>query len=89
MWDAPIVKQHRRLADISENDHLQKARRNAVATPESGAWLSALSAAALGTLMDDEVFRICIGLRIGSKQCAKHVAKRGKKVDEYAYHGLS
>lgn len=90
MWSAPIIKQHRRLADsISEDEHLQKARRNAVATPESGAWLSALPAAVLGTLVDDEVFRVCIGLRIGSKLCAKDVANCGKNVDEYAYHGLS
>ncbi|XP_074026320.1 uncharacterized protein [Leptinotarsa decemlineata] len=56
---------------------------------ESGAWLNALPVASLGTLLDDESFRIAVGLRMGSSICVSHTCVCGSIVDEKGTHGLS
>ncbi|KAG1655019.1 hypothetical protein GQR58_024744 [Nymphon striatum] len=47
-------------------DQLDKARLLAAASPKSGSWLEVLPVPNLGTRLDDEAFRIGIGLRIGA-----------------------
>ncbi|CAH2088946.1 unnamed protein product [Euphydryas editha] len=43
----------------------------------------------LGKLLDNESFRICIGLRLGARLCFEHRCLCGKEVDSFGLHGLS
>lgn len=60
----------------------------AICEPESGAWLPALPSKAIGTLLDNNVFRICVGLRLRTDICKPHVCACGALVDEKGRHGL-
>ncbi|KAF2880850.1 hypothetical protein ILUMI_25319 [Ignelater luminosus] len=42
------------------------ARLKALQYPESGAWLQAIPSSDIGTLMDNNSFRVCVVLQIGS-----------------------
>ncbi|CAG9816014.1 unnamed protein product [Phaedon cochleariae] len=67
----------------------EKDRLNAVSVKESGAWLNALPVAALRTPLDDDSFRVAIGLRLGLDICTPHEYICGSGVDEKETHGLS
>jgi len=88
-WDRPLLDLVARSLHESAKFNQTKARLLAVSSTESGAWLNALPVASLGTLLDNESFRIAVGLRLGSPICAKHFCKCGSTVDEQGLHGLS
>jgi hypothetical protein len=66
----------------------EKARRLAICEPESGAWIHALPSRSIGTLLDNNVFRICVGLRLGTDVCKPHNCACGVLVDKKGRHGL-
>ena len=62
----------------------------ATSSKESGAWLNALPISSLGLKMDNDTFRIAVGLRLGSSLCRTHTCCHcGAEVDSLATHGLS
>ncbi|XP_074039515.1 uncharacterized protein [Leptinotarsa decemlineata] len=89
-WDKPLLDQATSIllktaSDTSKN----KARLLAVTVQESGAWLNAVPVASLGTLLDDDSFRLAIGFRLGTPLCVQPICKCGAFVDESGTHGLS
>lgn len=85
-WDAFMVK--RSLYSLHFARDEDKARFLAIQRTESGAWLHALPSALIGTLLDNNVFRIIMGLRLGLDICSPHVCKCGSQVDKKGPHGL-
>ena len=55
----------------------------------SGAWMNCLPSTAIGTLPDNESFRIAISQRLGLPVCAPHKFRCGAIVDRYGLHSLS
>ncbi|CAH1116451.1 unnamed protein product [Phaedon cochleariae] len=89
-WDLPLIDlSSKHLLDSAKNSPFEEARLKAVSTKESGAWLNALPVAFLGTLLDDESFRISVGLRLGCSICTTHKCRCGSTVNEKGVHGLS
>ncbi|GAV09288.1 hypothetical protein RvY_18857 [Ramazzottius varieornatus] len=87
-WDIPIVDQHyQTLLDASSQ--AERARLVAVSAKDSGAWLNALPISVLGNLLDDNSFRISVGLLLGARLRDPHVCRCKKLVDELGRHGLS
>lgn len=90
VWDNIITKRHWAKVDqCADKDNMHTARRLAVATPESAAWLSASPTSVLGTPFDDDVFRMSVGLRLGSKPSSFYIGKCGTQVDEYGSYALT
>lgn len=88
-WDRPLLDLVARNLLESASTIQNKARLLAVSSCESGAWLNAHPVSSLGTLLDNEAFRIAVGLRLGTPICAKHFCKCGFAVDELGLHALS
>jgi Reverse transcriptase (RNA-dependent DNA polymerase) len=89
-WNIPITKNNvEGLCQKIENNNLQKTRFLAVSNKESGLWLNVLPSKNLGTLLDDNTFKIAINLRLGGSFLNEFQCKCGKIVDKYGYHGLS
>lgn len=87
-WDIPLVSLSRdRL--LAEADQVTRARLLAAGRKESGAWLNAVPIPSVGTLLDPEVLRIAIALRVGAKVCEQHSCRCGRQMDERGLHGLS
>ena len=74
---------------LLEADQVSRARLMATAQKESGAWLNALPVSSLGTLLDSEVFRVAIAIRVGADVCIPHSCPRGGRMDSRGLHGLS
>lgn len=88
-WDAPLVDIVSRNLFESANTKIDRARLNAVSSPNSSDWLKALPVATLGTLLDDFSFKIAVGLRLGCPICVPHLCVCGNQVDDLGIHGLS
>lgn len=65
------------------------ARYKSSIVKESNAWLSVLPSKIIGTLLDNNAFRISIALRLGCNICIPHTCGCGEYVDETGVHGLS
>lgn len=78
----------RLVSSLSFERDGDRARFLAIQTPESGAWLQALPSHSIGTLLDNNTFRITVGLRIGIDICAPHVCVCGTQVDAKGHYGL-
>ena len=77
------------LLDASPDPNT-RARLLAVATKESGAWLSAPPISSVGLRMDDEVIHVAVGLRLGVALCEPHQCRHCQaEVDHLGTHGLS
>ncbi len=87
MGHTKIMGPHKFEPDFVEYRVLQ-ARYQALQKAEANAWLNSLPSAALGTLLNNNTFRISLGVRIGCKLCQSHVCICGDTVDEYGLHGL-
>ena len=61
----------------------------ASSSPESAAWLAALSVSTFGNLLDDASLRISVHLRLGARICTEHKCVCGDMVDQRGHHGLS
>ncbi|XP_045784576.1 uncharacterized protein LOC123880480 [Maniola jurtina] len=89
LWDLPLVQlTHSNLLQNLTSDRDQ-ARLLALSEKESGYWLHALPSKNLGTLLDNESFRVALGLRLGTPLCHQHRCPCGKEVDKFGIHGLS
>lgn len=89
LWDEPIC---RRVFDhLSETctSPADKARLLALAQRESGYWLQAYPSINYGNLLDDNSFRLAVGLRLGSDLMEPHRCHCGASVDRSGHHGLS
>lgn len=64
------------------------ARFKASLRKESSYWLSAVPSKNIGTLLDDNCFKISVALRIGAKICHPHKCRCGETVDAFGTHGL-
>lgn len=85
-WDSIVV--HRSLNNIHFAREDDEARFLAAQRSESGAWLHALPSKPIGTLLDNNSFRIIVGLRLGLDICASHACKCCSQVDIKGHHGL-
>ncbi|XP_055349847.1 uncharacterized protein LOC129596553 [Paramacrobiotus metropolitanus] len=92
-WDWPVVErvysQIRLQAKASGKPQVMAALL-AASEKESAAWLHALPAACLGTVVNDEQVRVAVGLRFGLPVVAPHeCAGCGFQVTPDGHHGLS
>lgn len=76
-WDTISAKlsAERLLANA---DQVSRARLQAAARAESGAWLNAIPIPSLGTHLDAETLRIAIAPRVGASVCHPHKCRCGK-----------
>ncbi|XP_052741445.1 uncharacterized protein LOC128198735 [Bicyclus anynana] len=89
LWDAPLVQlTHENLVQ-NLTSAVDRARLLALSEKESGYWLHALPSKNLGTLLDNESFRVALGLRLGTPLCLEHKCPCGKEVSKFGIHGLS
>lgn len=65
------------------------ARFKALQCKESNSWLKAIPSPNIGTLLDNNTLRICVGLRLGTPLCRPHICICGTQVTEFGIHGLS
>lgn len=87
-WDIKLCsKQQQRLFEECTTDS-SKARLLANNSKESGAWLNAFPFSSLGTLLDNQSFRIAVSLRLGIPVCVPHTCVCGAQVDKLGQHGL-
>ena len=86
-WDTINVQ--RLSNEIIPEEAVDKARLLALLESESNAWLHALPSRSIGTLLNNNVFRISVGLRLGLNICTPHTCRCGKLVDSKGTHGLS
>ena len=71
-WDFSVVStSYDSLLDAA-SDPSCRARLLAVASKESGAWLSALPVSSVGLRMENEVIQVAVGLRLGVPLCEPH-----------------
>ena len=52
-------------------------------------WLNLVPCKNIGLKLDDQQFRISIGLGLGANICVAHTCHYGKRVERYGVHGLS
>ena len=72
----PLLDQHR-LACLSSATH-----------PNSGAWMNCLPSTVIGTMLDNESFRIATSQRLGLPVCAPHRCRCGAIVYNFGLHPL-
>lgn len=77
------------LESITFDSEKDKALHLATSLQESNAWLQVLPSRSIGTLLDNNQFRISMGLRLGAPICAPHTCICGEKVDGRGTHGLN
>ena len=86
IWDK--VNIDRIVTSLTFPSDQHKARFLASSTTEASLWLSTLPSKNVGTLLDDNTFRISVALRVGSEMCHKYECICGTTVDSYGTHGL-
>ena len=86
-WDNLLISQ--KIESLTFDSQLDKARFLASTVKESNSWLAALPSKSIGTLLDNNTFRISIALRIGTDICSRHKCVCGEFVSEDGTHGLS
>ena len=87
-WD-DIKSSSRSVALRPLLDQHRLACHSSATQPNSGAWMNCLPSTAIGTLLDNESFRIAISQRLGLPVCAPHKCRCGAIVDRYGLHPLS
>ena len=65
-----------------------EARYRASLKQESSLWLNVIPSKHIGTLLDNNTFRISTALRLGSEMCHPYQCVCGVWVDTYGSHGL-
>lgn len=86
-WDLIAVDRIVKSLTLSSDE--EKARYNASIVKESNAWLTVLPSRHIGTLLDNNTFRISVALRLGCELCIPHLCKCGSQVNSNGIHGLS
>ena len=87
-WD-DINSSSRSVALRALHDQHRLACLSSATQPNSGAWMNCLPSTAIGTLLDNESFRIAISQRLGLPVCAPLKCRCGAIVDRYGLHTLS
>lgn len=88
-WDETLCAAiHDRILEDSQSE-VEKARILANVSQYSSSWLNALPCSSLGTLLDNQSFRIAVSLRLGSPVCHPHTCVCGTTVDKFGRHGLA
>lgn len=87
-WDQKVVdRQFNHL--IMSSQESDKARLLSCAGKPSGKWLNCLPSANLGLLLDNDTYRLAMGLYVGAKICEKHTCKHcGYTIEENGQHIL-
>ena len=88
-WSKPLFMSGLNSLIENSNCNVDRARLMAVSSSFAGDWLFAVPSTATGTWMDDETFRICLGLRLGAPIVAEHTCCCGHDVSLTGTHGLS
>ena len=89
-WSQIIHEDAKNALLENASSNLEKARLRAVSRPGAGAWLQALPSHPLGTALEDNTLRICVGLRLGTPLVSPHTCSQcGDPVGPRAHHGLS
>ena len=91
VWDSKciqIIKDSLMTNALSNKD---KARLLASQAPyaHSGDWLFATPITAIGLRMSNEVIRVAVGMRLGTRLCEPRTCSCGSFVDARGLHGLS
>ncbi|KAF2896372.1 hypothetical protein ILUMI_09803 [Ignelater luminosus] len=86
-WD--IINIQRIIVNTFTFDSFTEiARLKTLQLPESGAWLQAIPSSHIGTLMDNNFFRVCVALRIGRPVYRPYNCICGAQVSVDGRHGL-
>uniref|UniRef100_A0A8D8WTR2 Reverse transcriptase domain-containing protein n=1 Tax=Cacopsylla melanoneura TaxID=428564 RepID=A0A8D8WTR2_9HEMI len=75
------INVERIVSSLVFSSEIDKFRFALLQNPFSGAWLNAVPCPNLGTFLNNETVRTCIGLRLGSKLCRPHKCICGDDVD--------
>src|SRR6218665_1419728 len=71
-WDRPLIELDKAEVWSAYTDPCSRARLVAVSSPHSGDWLLSMPISSCGLCLENEDFRVAIGLRLGLKLCAPH-----------------
>ncbi|GAU90715.1 hypothetical protein RvY_03093 [Ramazzottius varieornatus] len=82
----PLLPDLRRQQKVWDTPLFKNIRENLTRMQVSG---STRFLPPLSNLLDNNVLRISVGLRLGAKLCRPHTCRCGANVDEYGQHGLS
>ncbi|XP_037027893.1 uncharacterized protein LOC119068426 isoform X2 [Bradysia coprophila] len=85
-WDQ--INSKRVASSLSFPNDTELYRFQLLQNKMSGAWLNVVPSPCIGTLMNNDVFRTCVGLRLGTKICHPFVCICGTQVDSLGRHGL-
>lgn len=88
-WDEPLCRLVRNNLLQTSTSPADRARLLATAEWESGLWLQTLPSPTIGTLLDNNTFRLATSLRIGTVTNVPHRCQCGTMVDSLGQHGLS
>lgn len=89
LWDNEICSSIHQEILATHTSDVEQARILANVAKDSSAWLNALPRSSLGTLLDNQSFRISVGLRYGLPICHPHTCVCGAEVDQFGRHGLA
>lgn len=85
-WDQINIK--RIVSELILPNEIEQFRFLLLQNKMSGAWLNVVPSPNIGTFLNNDVIRTCIGLRLGSKLCHPFVCACGVPVDSLGRHGL-
>jgi hypothetical protein len=86
-WDAILLKN--KLDKENLSDIFDKARMIGLRNKESRSWLHAFPSKNIGTFLDNNTIRVCMGLRLGCDICRPYQCACGATVDSKGLHALS
>lgn len=85
-WDQVNIK--RIISETTFPTATEQYRFALLQNKMSGAWLTVVPSPNIGTLLNDDVMRVCISLRLGLKICHPFVCVCGLPVDSLGRHGF-
>ena len=90
MWDTLRSSIVAKSLLSEASDTTSRSRLLASTAKGSGVWLNVLPITSLGLRVDDNSFRIAVGLRIGVPLCRPHICQHcGTELDCFATHAWS
>lgn len=85
-WDNVNVS--RIIESLQFSSEVDVARFKASLSHESSLWLSTLPSKNVGTMLDDNTFRLSVAIRVGAEICHQYTCICGTTVDSFGIHGL-
>ncbi len=86
-WDEINTK--RIVSELEMPNDIEQFRFQLLQNKFSGAWLNVIPSPNIGTFLNNDVMRTCIGLRLGTKICHPFMCECGVPVDSLGRHGIS